>query len=228
MYQKTVLDNGVRILTEELPHVRSAAIGIWVNVGARHEEKNINGIAHFIEHMLFKGTKRRTAVDIAKEMDSVGGILNAFTNREYTCFYAKVLEKHIPMAVDLLSDIFLNSKFDPEELEKGERWSSGDQHGGGYPDDYVHDFFNELVWPDDSLGRPVLGTVKSINSLSREDMTGYMRDRYIAGDVIVSASGSIKHHELVKLFSDNGFASLKPQVKARDIIPRIFPASCGS
>jgi len=215
MYQKTVLDNGVRILTEELPHVRSAAIGIWVNVGARHEEKKINGIAHFIEHMLFKGTKRRTAVDIAREMDSVGGILNAFTNREYTCFYAKVLEKHIPMAVDLLSDIFLSSKFDPEELEKERKVVLQEiSMVEDTPDDFVHDFFNELVWPEDSLGRPILGTVKTINSLSREDMTGYMRDRYIAGDVIITASGSIRHQELVKLFSDNGFASLKPHVKS--------------
>jgi len=218
MYHKTVLDNGIRILTEELPYVRSAAVGIWVNVGARHEDKNINGIAHFIEHMLFKGTKKRSAADIAKEMDSVGGILNAFTNREYTCFYAKVLEKHLPMAVDLLSDIFLNSVFDPEELEKERKVVLQEiSMVEDTPDDYVHDFFNEVVWPEDPLGRPILGTVKTINSLSRENLTGYIKDRYVAGDIIISASGSIKHQEIVNLLSGNGFGSLKTEARGRKL-----------
>lgn len=216
MYQKTVLDNGIRILSEELPHVRSVALGIWVNVGARHEDKEVNGVSHFIEHMLFKGTSRRTAMDIAKEMDSVGGILNAFTNREYTCFYAKVLEKHLPFAVDLLSDIFLNSVFDPEEMEK-ERKVVLQEIGmvEDTPDDYVHDFFNEIVWPEDPVGRPILGTVDTINSLSREDMIGYMRGRYIPDDIIISASGSLKHTDFQELLTDKGFGSMKPLQKEK-------------
>lgn len=216
MYQKTVLDNGIRILTEELPHVRSVSIGIWVNVGARHEDKRVNGVSHFIEHMLFKGTERRTAVDIAKEMDSVGGILNAFTNREYTCFYAKVLEKHLPMAVDLLSDIFLNSVFDPEELEKERKVVLQEiSMVEDTPDDYVHDFFYEVVWPENPLGRSILGTAGTISSLSREDITGYMRERYLPGDVIISASGSLKHQEIAGLLLDKGFGSLKPSQKTK-------------
>jgi predicted Zn-dependent peptidase len=211
MYQKTVLDNGIRVLTEDLPHVRSVSIGIWVNTGARHEDKKVNGIAHFIEHMLFKGTERRTATDIAKEMDSVGGILNAFTNREYTCFYAKVLEKHLPMAVDLLSDIFMNSVFDGEEMEKERKVVLQEINMvEDTPDDYVHDFFNEIVWPDDPLGRPILGTVETINSMSRDTMVGYMKERYISGDVIVTAAGSIEHTNIVRLLIEKGMGSMKP------------------
>ncbi|MDO8445304.1 MAG: pitrilysin family protein [Deltaproteobacteria bacterium] len=218
MYQKTVLDNGIRILTEDVPHVRSVAIGIWVNTGARHEDKKVNGIAHFIEHMLFKGTERRTAMDIAREMDSVGGILNAFTDREYTCFYAKVLEKHLPMAVDLLSDIFLNSVFDPEELEKERKVVLQEiSMVEDTPDDYVHDFFNEVVWPEDPIGRPILGTIESINSLFREDMKGYMRERYIPGDIIITAAGSLNHQELANLLMKKGFGPLKPSQKIKGV-----------
>jgi predicted Zn-dependent peptidase len=218
MYQKTVLDNGIRILSEELPHVRSASIGIWVNAGARNEDKRVNGISHFIEHMLFKGTQRRTAIDIAKEMDSVGGILNAFTNRECTCFYAKVLERHLPLAVDLLSDIFLNSVFDPEELEKERKVILQEiSMVEDTPDDYVHDFFHNVIWPEDPLGRPILGTTDTVNSISRDDMMGYMRERYLPGDVIITAAGSLNHKSLLDLLMDKGFSSVKPSQRVKGI-----------
>src|SRR3990172_11986356 len=117
-YQKTVLENGIKVITEEIPYLKSASIGIWVITGSRDEEPRENGISHFIEHLMFKGTERRTAFEIAREIDSVGGTLNAFTGREYTCFYAKVIDKNLPLAIDLLSDIFLHSSMDPKDVEK--------------------------------------------------------------------------------------------------------------
>ena len=118
MYQKTVLKNGIRVVSENIPHIRSISIGIWITAGSRQEGSEEKGISHFIEHLVFKGTKSRSAHDIAKEIDSVGGILNGFTEKEYTCFHAKVLDQHCPLAIELLSDIFLNSTFDPNEIER--------------------------------------------------------------------------------------------------------------
>jgi secreted Zn-dependent insulinase-like peptidase len=118
MYQKTVLKNGIRVASENIPHIRSISIGIWITTGSRHEDSEEKGISHFIEHLVFKGTKSRSALDIAKEIDSVGGILNGFTEKEYTCFHAKVLDQHCPLAIELLSDILLHSIFDPSEIER--------------------------------------------------------------------------------------------------------------
>lgn len=197
--QKSHLPNGIKVITEEMPDVESSTIGVWVTTGSRDETPEIGGISHFIEHLLFKGTKKRTALDIAREIESVGGILNAFTGREYTCFYAKVLNKDLPLAVDILSDVFINSKFDPLELEK-ERMVILQEIKlvEDTPDDLVHDLFAERFWQGHSLGSPILGNVKTIKSLKREDISSYFKRRYRAGSVFITAAGGIEHGPLVE------------------------------
>src|SRR4030042_6700353 len=146
-YQKTVLDNGLRVITEEIPYLRSVSIGVWVVTGSRDERPDENGISHFIEHLLFKGTEKRTAFDIAKEIDSVVGTLNAFTGREYTCFYAKVIDKNLPLAIDLLSDIFLHPLMDPKDVEKERMVILQEIKKGDAPtDNHIHDLFNRVCW----------------------------------------------------------------------------------
>src|SRR6185369_17268640 len=143
MFQKTVLDNGIRIVSHEMPDNRSVSLGIWVENGSRHESAPQNGISHFIEHLLFKGTERRSAAQIAEEMDAVGGVINAFTSKEQTCYYAKVLDEDSPLAIDLLTDIFLHSAFDPEEIERERSVILQEiSQSEDTPDDYVHDLFN--------------------------------------------------------------------------------------
>lgn len=197
---KTQLKNGLKIITEEMPDIQSASIGIWVNIGSRNEEGKRNGISHFIEHLLFKGTKKRTALDIAREIESVGGVLNAFTGRENTCFYVKVLSKDIPLAVDLLSDIFLNSTFDNDELEKERQVVLQEiKMVADTPDDLIHDMFAKAFWKGHPLGMPVLGNLQTINSIKREDIVSYYSESYLPYAVIITAAGNIKHKRLLKL-----------------------------
>ncbi|MBI2358811.1 MAG: insulinase family protein [Deltaproteobacteria bacterium] len=156
MFAKTVLDSGIRVLSHELANTRSVSLGIWVENGSRHEARDQNGISHFIEHLLFKGTERRTAARIAEEMDAVGGVLNAFTGKEYTCYYAKVLDENLPMAIDLLTDIFRHSVFDREEIERERSVILQEiSQAEDTPDDYVHDLFNLDFFKDHPLGRPI-------------------------------------------------------------------------
>src|SRR5665647_3570380 len=167
MIQKSVLDNGIRIVSEKIPAVRSAAVGIWIETGARHESAQVSGISHFVEHMLFKGTKTRDARTIARTIDSVGGVLNGFTSREFTCYYAKVLAEKMPLAIDLLGDIVQNSIFDPEELEKERRVIL--QEIGmveDSPDELIYDLFNQTFWQKHPLGNSITGTAESIESLT--------------------------------------------------------------
>ncbi|MEK7841661.1 MAG: pitrilysin family protein, partial [Deltaproteobacteria bacterium] len=197
---KTQLKNGLKIITEEMPDIQSASIGIWVNIGSRNEDGKRNGISHFIEHLLFKGTKKRTALDIAREIESVGGVLNAFTGRENTCFYVKVLNKDIPLAADLLSDIFLNSTFDNDELEKERQVVLQEiKMVEDTPDDLIHDIFAKAFWKGDPLGMPVLGNLQTINSIKREDIVSYYSESYLPYAVIITAAGNIKHKSLLKL-----------------------------
>ncbi|MBE9532386.1 MAG: insulinase family protein, partial [Proteobacteria bacterium] len=166
--RKSTLDNGISVITEKMSDVESASLGIWVKTGSRHETPRINGISHFIEHMLFKGTPSRNALEIAKEIESVGGVLNAFTGREYTCFYSKVLSDNLPIAIDLLSDIFLNSLFDAEELKKEKKVVLQEiKMVEDTPDDLVHDLFSETFWKDQPMGRPILGLRSTLKSLTR-------------------------------------------------------------
>jgi predicted Zn-dependent peptidase len=199
MFAKTVLDNGIRVVSQEMPDHRSVSLGIWVENGSRHEARHENGISHFIEHLLFKGTERRTAAQIAEEMDAVGGVLNAFTAKEHTCYYAKVLDENLPLAIDLLSDIFLHSSFEREEIERERSVILQEiSQAEDTPDDYVHDLFSLDFFQDHPLARPICGRAETVTKFSREDFLSFFKSRYIPNRVIVSAAGHLRHDELVR------------------------------
>ena len=183
-----------------MPHVRSVAIGLWVRVGSRFERATCAGVSHFIEHLLFKGTESRSAEDIARAIDGVGGSLDAFTSRENTCFYAKVLGEHLPLAVDLLSDLLLHPKLDPEDVEKERRVVLEEiKMVEDDPDDLIHDLFAQQVWPDHPLGRPILGSRKSLQAITRQDVLDQLRDFYQPDRLIVAAAGDLDHARVVDL-----------------------------
>jgi predicted Zn-dependent peptidase len=208
MIKKTVLDNGIRVISEKIPHAHSVTIGIWVARGSRSEQACLAGVSHFIEHLLFKGTGKRSALQIAREIDSLGGVLNAFTGREYVCYYAKVLYRFLPQAVSLLSDIFINSVFDPQEIEK-ERKVILQEIGllEDTPDDFIHDLFARSFWSGHPLGMPVIGTEQSVGSLTRKSIVEYRNDTYRAGDIIISVAGRVDHRELLSML-DGVFNSI--------------------
>lgn len=198
MFAKNVLDNGVRIVSQEMTDHRSVSLGIWVENGSRHELQDENGISHFIEHLLFKGTTRRTAAQIAEEMDAVGGLLNAFTSKEHTCYYAKVLDENLPLAIDLLTDIFLHSNFDGEEIERERSVILQEiSQAEDTPDDYVHDLFSLDFFQNHPLGRPIAGHVGTVSKFRRGDFLNFFHERYRPGRVVVAAAGHFKHDQLV-------------------------------
>lgn len=206
---KTVLDNGVRILTKTFPHVHSVSMGVWVNVGARDELESESGLSHFIEHMIFKGTTRRSAYEIAKAFDAIGGQSNAFTSMELTCYHARVMDAHLGTMVDILSDIFLNSKFDPVEIER-ERAVILQEISmvEDTPEEYVHTLLGQTVWGEDPLGRSILGTRKNITSVKADMIEGYFRRLYQPDRVIISAAGNVDHSQFVDMVAEQ-FASVK-------------------
>jgi predicted Zn-dependent peptidase len=222
MFQKTVLDNGVRILTEKLPAAHSAAVGFWVENGSRHENPFLNGISHFVEHMLFKGTARRSALDIAKEVDSVGGVLNAFTSQEFCCYYAKVAGSKLHTALDLLSDVLLNSIFDFDEIEKERRVILQEIHMvEDSPDERVHELFYQSLWPKHPLGMPILGTAASVSEIDRKSMIDYLAERYCGLNMIITAAGNLDHEHVVETVA-NSFADLSAGKKPVCTPPESF------
>src|SRR5437016_3884657 len=196
----TTLPNGIRVVSETVTHVQSTSIGLWVGVGSRDEEKEVRGVTHFIEHMLFKGTKRRDARQIADEIESRGGALNAFTDKEYTCYYAKALSEHASVVMDVLTDMLRNSTLDPEELqrEKGVVIEEIKRYKDT-PEDIVHDLFAETLWHSHPLGRPIIGTEKTVGALERENLRSFIDTHYTPDRIVVSASGNVPHEELVNL-----------------------------
>lgn len=198
--QKTTLDNGVRVVTERIDYVQSISLGIWVATGARYEEEDRRGISHFLEHMLFKGTEKRpTAKHIADEMDAVGGYLNAFTDKEYTCYYARALAEHLPLCVDVLSDMYLNSRFDPEETARERKVVLEEiKRRDDDPDDLVHDLFAQTIFKNHPLGLPVIGRAEVVAALEPDHLRDYMTLRYGPDAVIVSASGNLEHERVVE------------------------------
>src|SRR5438105_3255307 len=194
------LANGLRIATDAIQTVDTVSLGIWVDVGTRHEPAAVNGAAHFLEHMAFKGTERRNARDIAEESEAVGGHLNAYTSRESTAYYAKVLKEDVPLALDILADILQNSTFDPEELER-ERAVILQEIGqaNDTPDDIIFDHFQECAYPEQSMGRPVLGRPEIIRELRRDAVVACLRDHYGARRMVVAAAGNLEHEQLVDL-----------------------------
>ena len=199
-YQKTQLDNGIRVLTESLPTLDSTALGIWITTGSRDEQVTECGLSHFIEHLLFKGTERRSAFDISREIESVGGAINAFTGKEYTCFHAKVLKRDTALAVDILADMVAHSVFDPQEIER-ERMVVVQEIKmvEDTPDDYIHDLFHRSFWGDHPLGCPITGKKELILSYRREEIVGFLQRQYTPDRMIVAAAGGVDHQELVDL-----------------------------
>jgi predicted Zn-dependent peptidase len=196
--RKTVHPSGLRIVTEEISNVRSAAFGIWVNVGSRDESPKVAGASHFLEHLLFKGTKTRTALEISSAIEAVGGEMNAFTSKEYTCFYARVIDTDLPLAIEVISDLITSSIGRPEDVESErkvvlEEISMRDDD----PSDLVHDLFSETFFGDTPVGRPILGTVKSINEMSRSAVFNYYKKKYLPQDIVVSVAGNIKHQKVI-------------------------------
>ncbi len=211
----TRLDNGLTVVSDARPDVASVAMGVWVNVGTRQEPARLNGIAHMLEHMAFKGTERRSAFDIAREIEDVGGSLNAYTSRESTAYHAQVLAADMPLALDMLADILQHSTFVGEELER-ERGVILQELGqaADTPDDIIFDHFQETAFPNQPLGRPVLGRPEVIRAVTADDLRGYMQQHYHAGNMVVSAAGQLTHDDFVERVATT-FDSL-PQVGATE------------
>lgn len=197
-YEITTLDNGIRVITETVNHVQFMSMGFWVGVGSRYESEKQWGITHFIEHMLFKGTEKRTADQISGAVDAVGGQLNAFTSKENTCYYIKTLTEDFPLAVDVLSDMFLNSRFDNEEIAKEREVIIEEiKMYEDTPDDQVHDLMSSNLWPDHPLGRAILGTEESIAAFDHDMLKDYMKQYYTGSNIVVSVVGNISHKQVV-------------------------------
>ncbi len=193
------LDNGVRVVLEEIDYVRSISFGIWVRNGSRNEKPENNGMSHFIEHMLFKGTENRTAKQIAEEMDAVGGQINAYTTKEYTCYHTRVLDKHFNRALDVISDMFLHSRFAQKDIERERNVIIEEINMyEDAPEELVHDSLQEAIWKDSSLGQPILGTVESISKFHTENMKDFFEKRYHTENTVVSVAG---HFDTEEMFS---------------------------
>jgi len=223
--RRQTLPNGLTIITEQMPHIRSASIGVWLETGSRDEDPEWNGISHFIEHMVFKGTKHRTAEEIARQVDSIGGNMDAFTAKECICFNVKVLDEHIPTALDILSDLVLNPVFDANDIvrERGvilEEIKMDEDN----PDYLVHEIFTQNFWKDHPLGKPILGTKETVKRFERQTVLEAYARRFVPGNIIVSAAGNLDHEHFVELVTrhfehmkpmKNGFHSSAPKIVSR-------------
>jgi len=222
------LSNGLTVITEQMQHIRSASIGIWLQTGSRDEDQEWNGISHFIEHMVFKGTRHRSAEEIARQVDSIGGNMDAFTAKECICFNVKVLDEHVPTALDILSDLVLNPVFDATDIarERGvimEEIKMDEDN----PDYLVHEIFTQNFWKGHPLGRPILGTKETVKRFERDSVLDAYAHRFAPGNIIVSAAGNLKHDQFVELVRaqfehmkpmSNGFHSLEPKTFSRIIL----------
>ena len=219
----TTLDNGLRIVSEARPMLETVSVGLWVDVGSRHEPAPLNGVTHCLEHMLFKGTERRTAQDIVLEIESVGGHINAYTSRDHTTYYARTLKDDLPLAVDLLADILMNSVFDEGELTR-EKDVILQEIGQARdtPDDIVFDHLQSVAYPDQSLGWSILGTPDTVRSFNRDALFSFMADKYRAGSIIVAAVGNLDHDRLVDM-ARSRFSGLPSGRREADATARYAP-----
>jgi predicted Zn-dependent peptidase len=203
VYKKTVLKNGIRVVTEKIGYVRSVAIGVWIDVGSRDEESDERGVSHFIEHMLFKGTKKRSAKEIASSLESVGGALNAFTGREHTCYFARVLDEHVNIAVDVLADILKNFLLNPTDLEREKTVIISEIRDlEDSPADLAHDRLMNGMWQDHPLGRSIMGDAESISRMTRNKLIDFMKRNYVSPKVVIAASGNLNHQDLVRMIQE--------------------------
>jgi predicted Zn-dependent peptidase len=208
--QKRVLPNGLVVITETMPHVRSVSVGIWVRNGSRREALEENGLAHFMEHMVFKGTERRSAESIAREMDSIGGMLDAFTSKEQICFNAKVLDEHLPIAFDVIADLVLRPKFDSEDVKKERQVVLEEiKMDLDNPEYLLHEIFTRGFWPEHPLGRPILGTRETVRHFSRESLRKRFRPWFAPDCLVLTAAGNVKHECILEL-AEREFGDLKP------------------
>ncbi len=197
--RKTTLRNGLRVITETIPSVRSVSMGVWVDVGSRHETDKVKGVSHLIEHMVFKGTKRRTAKQIASDLESIGGNLNAFTSREQTCFTARVLDEYIDTALDVLSDITCHATMTPTNIKREKMVIIEEiKESVDNPSDQIHDIFAKTYWDDDPLGTPIMGSVETIKNMSRKNIVNYLKSNYRTGSIVIVATGAINHDKFLK------------------------------
>ncbi len=209
MFKKTHLENGISVVMEQVKNVRSVALGAWVRVGSRNELPEKNGISHFVEHMFFKGTKKRSAKDIAVDTDSFGGDLNAFTSRENTTFYIKVLDEYFDLGLELLADVFLHSTFPESDVEKEKGIIKEEiKLVEDTPDDYIHDLFNQAIWGDEGIGQPVLGRRETIKIFKREDIIGHLKKYYGIKDTIIACAGNFETDKLLEMLN-HSFGSLR-------------------
>jgi len=221
-YAKTTLDNGVRVITEQLPYVRSVSLGLWVGVGSSHEEPGLRGISHLIEHMLFKGTPSRSARQIAELMDSIGGNLNAFTDKEVTCYHGRVVDAQVGLAFDVLADMFRHAKFDPADLRNEQQVILEEiRMYDDSPDEVSQDLFLRSVWAGSSLGEPTIGYAETVSGITRDAINAYMAKRYTPDRVVVTAAGNIEHAAFVKLVAA-GLSSMQGSYAGEDPAPPIF------
>jgi predicted Zn-dependent peptidase len=218
-YRKSVLPNGIRVVTERMHHVRSVAVGVWVDTGSRHEPMTHSGISHFIEHLVFKGTESRSAEDIAQAVDSVGGQMDAFTTKEHTCFYVTVLDEHLPLAADLLSDVLLHPRFAGDDIEREKTVVLQEfRMVEDTPDDLIHDLFAERVWPAHPLGRPILGDKKIVLALDPDTVRRYFREEYCPERITIAAAGHVEHDHLLELLGQR-FEGFRTGCPLRDGVP---------
>ena len=219
-----VLENGLRLITETMPHVRSVTLGVWLTRGSRHESDERSGIAHFVEHMLFKGTSTRSAEDIAQAIDSIGGQLDAFTAKEYASYYIKVLDEHVPLAIELLTDIVRRPAFAPDEIEREKKVILEEiKMVEDTPDDLVHELFTQHFWEGHPLARPILGSRETVEALNRDTLLKYFEGAYVASNLIVAAAGNLDHARVRGLVQE-AFADLASsgEVLGEDV-PRVSP-----
>jgi predicted Zn-dependent peptidase len=220
------LSNGIRVISQRIPHSCSVTLGLWVVGGSRHERPEFSGVSHFIEHLLFKGTDSRSSFEIAREMDSMGGFMNAFTGREFVCYYAKVLAEFFPKALDLLADIFLNSRFPEDELETERKVILQEiRMLEDNPDDQLHELFHKSLWSGHSLGMPIIGNVESVQGMSRDFLADYKKTTYRAGDIIIAVAGAIEHHEMMALVGPY-FDSITPGTSRSLTLPPSYSKKC--
>lgn len=198
MYKKHVLENGLTIIGEEIPYVKSISLGVWINAGSRIEDEEISGVSHFIEHMLFKGTKNRTSKQLASEIDNLGGQINAFTSKECTCYYVKLLDSHIDIGIDVLSDMILNSKFNEDDLDKERSVIIEElKMYEDSPEDLAYDLLTENIYKNDPLGMNIIGTEESLKRLNREKLLDYFNKYYVPNNSVIAISGNFNFDEII-------------------------------
>lgn len=223
MIETYTLPNGVRVVFEPVSHVRSVSIGLWILTGSRHEAEKINGISHFLEHMMFKGTKNRTAQEIAEAFASIGGRVNAFTSKEYTCYHARVLDSHKSMALEILADMFFHSLFEEEELEKEKRVIREEiKMYEDTPDDHVHHLLSRAVYGNHALGRSILGTESHLQAIHRDTLIDYMHQQYVPENIVLSIAGNIEEDFLKEVEEEFGFFTRKRTISQEEKPTYVF------